>query len=122
MPLNKWHLHFIEDPIYKFRANFVYGLSYAQFVEYANKCTGNDMQVETGVTNGCFYHDDEKGWFILWLPLKVKKDVIAHEMVHLVMRMLYLKNVPTAVQNEETFAYHLQWWYKEVNRCIAKSK
>lgn len=120
-----WHLHHISDPVYKFNVNFVYGMTYAQFIEYANKCCGSVVSVTQSEIKGtlaCFFHDDDKGWFLLWCPFNVRQSSVAHEMVHLVMRMFLLKGVPIAIQNDETFAYHLQWWYEAVYRCIRKSK
>lgn len=125
MKKKRWHIHFVTDPIYKFNVNVVVGMTYAEFIDYANKCTGGTVEVTTRekkTVNACFYHDDDKGWFFIWVPFRVKKDSIAHEIVHLIMRMFHIKDVPIAIQNEETFAYHLQWWFKEVETCIRKSK
>ncbi len=61
----------------------------------------------------CFSNRDGKTARIIWTE-KNKKESIAHELVHLVFDILDERGIPVSKENEETFAYLYEFYFKEV--------
>lgn len=115
------HVFNLTDPVYKFSVGLIFGGTYQEALTSFEKNTGVKLDAGPGTTFGCFRHD-EKGVCVMWLPRNTNSSVIGHEVIHLVFTMLEMKGVPTAVQNQETFAYHWQWWFDTIRSSIGQAK
>lgn len=83
----KIDLFFITDPVYKFKINFIYGGTYAGFLESVKEKTGIKSEVGPGETLGCFWHSAEKDLYFLWLPCNYNLSTLGHEIIHILFTM-----------------------------------
>jgi|SRR6185503_1581160 len=56
---------------------------------------------------------------IVWMP-KFSNSVLVHELSHLVMNTFDRANVPIAYDNEEAFAFYLEYWFAEMGRVYRR--
>ncbi len=119
--VSNFTLHFIDDPIYRFKVNFLIGGSHQEFLDTIEASTGIRSKPSSGKTLGCFLSSQERDLYFLWLPRNFTLATLGHEITHILYTMFESVGVPTAAQNQETFAYHWEWWFEKV-RSLAKIK
>lgn len=56
---------------------------------------------------------------MIWMP-KFSQSVLAHELVHLVMHTFNATGVMIDIDNEEAFAFYMEYWFGEINRVYRK--
>lgn len=120
-------IFFPTDPVYCFQIGFIYGGTFAQFRDAAKTYFGEDILYSYSdkpnvIAQGMLYQNDTTNQTILWLPRSPSLGVVGHEIIHLIFRMLEAKGVPIASQNQETFAYHWEWWFDEIKRLMKLAK
>jgi hypothetical protein len=69
---------------------------------------------------GCFWSSQERNLYFLWLPRNFKPSTLGHEVIHIIFTMFHAVGIPTALQNQESFAYHWEWWYEQVRLLVKK--
>ena len=66
----------------------------------------------TSEMNDWFFYHHEWRWYIVFRTQDI--SVIAHELIHLIFYICDDRWIPTRIENDETFAY-LMWYYmKEI--------
>lgn len=56
---------------------------------------------------------------VIWMP-EYSAGVLAHELVHLVMATFDRAAVPISYDNEEVFAFYMEYWFTEMNRVYRR--
>lgn len=108
----------LEDPVYKFKVGVLYGGTSNQFLDAMDQLTGGTTERHSGYTLGCFFSSPSQNVYVLWLPLRFSLSTLGHEIIHLLFTMFDRVGVPTALSNQETFAYHWGWWFEEIRNTI----
>jgi hypothetical protein len=119
---NDIDLFFIDDPIYKFKINLLYGGTYDSFLDTVEDGTGIKSERPNGRTLGCFWSAPKRDLYFLWLPRRFKVSTLGHEIIHLLYAMFNIVGVPTHIDNQETFSYHWEWWFDKIRTCTSQVK
>lgn len=59
--------------------------------------------------------------YVIWCRKSRNIQVIAHEAAHLVFAVFKDRGIPTTQQNQETFAYYLDYWVGVILKPRAKA-
>ena len=57
---------------------------------------------------------DENGNYFIYVKDQSDLGTIHHEVIHLIFRVLGSKGIPINIENEETFAYYSEYWFKKI--------
>jgi len=116
--MKEWHF---EEKVYKRRVVLMVG-THEEFIAAMHKAKYiyvDDLVKSGGYNIRLTYENSDCSMTIVWLP-KFSGGSLAHELVHLVMNTFDNANVPIAYDNEEAFAYYMEYWFREMNRVYKR--
>jgi len=116
--MKEWHF---EEKIYK-RWVVLMICPWDELVEEMRKAKYiyvDDIQQAAGMNVRLTYDNSDHNCTVVWMP-KFNTTVLVHELVHLVMATLDKTAVPVSYENEEAFAFYLEYWFGEMNRVYRK--
>lgn len=111
--------HFaIEDPVLKFKLNFLFGSTEKDFLDFVNQFNQEEVPLSgLGNANGMVVYDAKNDYNYLWLKTK-DVNVLAHETLHLVFQIFNHKGIEYSSEGEEFFAYYYEWWFREIRKKL----
>jgi hypothetical protein len=72
-----------------------------------------------GINVRLSYDNSDRNYTIIWMP-KFSSSVLVHELSHLVMATFNKTDIPITYDNEEAFAFYMEYWFGEINRVYKK--
>jgi len=120
--MNKIKIH---NPVLSNYLIVIYNCDYEKLNKYLKK--EYNIGIENNeYNNGCFFkaEADESEYYFIWIE-KPHKDsytysLVAHEIVHFLFQLFDDRGINIDKENDETFAYHLQFYLKEIFEKIYK--
>lgn len=116
--MTEWHL---EEKVYK-RWVVLMICPYEELLEELRKVEFtdiDDMTVSAGYNIRLTPDNSKTSHTIVWMP-KFDEPNLVHELSHLVMATFSRAGVPITYENEEVFAYYLEYWFREMKRVHRK--
>ncbi len=121
----------IEEPTYQSRATFFIGHTFKQFSAIVEKYRHADekpIDKDLRDVNGLavtMRNKDDLVCHIVWLKFFnwtiPQLGILAHEIAHTAFAVLHHKNVPIRIENDETFCYLFEHYYKGALRKLSKT-
>lgn len=116
--MKEWH--FNEKVYRKWLAVWVG--PYQEFVEGIKQYNYDDVDTLTrsnGYNVRLRFDNSDVQFTVIWLP-KMSQATLVHELVHFTMDTFYNANIPISYQNEEAFAYYIEYLIREINRIYKR--
>jgi hypothetical protein len=116
--MREWHF---QERVYKRWVVLMIG-TYEEFIAAMQKAKYKDVDelVRSGGYNiRLTYDNSDCTMTVVWLP-QFSGATLAHELVHLTMNVFDNAGVPIHYENEEGFAYYLEYWFREISRVYKK--
>jgi len=125
--------HFsIREVVFKTEPLFIYDCPYKQMGQWLRKAYNVDIPKEDGTESACVLHFDGPPYRVVWFQrlsdsLESRGEV-AHELLHLVVRICRDKGIPivaniqTGECGDESAAYLIDFFVREVYRHVKKKK
>lgn len=110
----EWHF---EEKVYKRWMVLMIG-PFEELIEELKKSKYkyvDDMPRAGGYNIRLNLENSEETCTIVWLP-KFSLAPLAHELTHLVMHTFNQTGVPIGIDNEEGFAFYMEYWLGEIVR------
>jgi len=114
----EWHF---EEKVYRRWVVLMIG-SWEELVEEmraAKYIYVDDMERAAGMNIRLDLENSDHTCTVIWMP-KFSLSVLAHELVHLVMATFNRASVPIAYDNEEAFAFYMEYWFREISRVYRR--
>lgn len=113
--------HFYE-PVYKTELWFLAGYTHEQFIGWLKKRNLKPPKVDISQDLGGFDEFESGGKYprVLWIKKYGDYYTMVHEIIHLVLAVMYNKGVPIRKENEEVVAYLTEYWSKQLWRTMSK--
>lgn len=116
--MREWHF---QDKVYK-RWVVLMICSYEELIEELRKCEYKHID-EVGRAEGYNFRlnmeNSNQTCTLIWLP-NMNQAGLVHELVHLVMWTFDQCSVLIHLDNEEAFAFLMEYWVAEMNRVYRR--
>lgn len=116
--MTEWHF---EEKVYR-RWVVLMVCPWEELVEEMRKAKYiyvDEMIKAAGYNIRLSYDNSDHNYTVIWMP-KFSSSVLAHELVHLIMATFDRAGVPIGLENEEAFAFYMEYWFTEMNRVYRR--
>jgi len=79
----------------------------------------DELELVAGMNVRLTHDNSDQSCTLIWMP-SWSSSVLVHELSHLVMATFDRASVPISFENEEGFAFYLEYWFAEMNRVYRK--
>ncbi len=117
----------VSDPLFKTEVLFVMNCTHGEMCGYIWKQYRAKVEPSDDCI-GMMLTFIKAPWRVVWVESARRKDVLVHELFHLVTRVCQDKQVPVVAHHEdgangdETAAYLIELYYRECTKAMKKVK